>query len=115
MTSTGRVRTAAACSGVGSGNGLDQFDRQTGTVTLHIPVPDRLHVGLFEDRAGHFWITQETGSGLSLYDKSTNTLTRYSFYPHDPPSGGVTGVRGRSGGSGRKLVVGLARNRITAI
>ncbi len=115
MTSTGRVRTAAACSGWAMATVSTSSTGQTGTVTLHIPVPDRLQVAFFEDRAGHFWITQSTGSGLALYDKLTNTLTRYSFYPQDPPPGGVTGRRGNCGGPGRKVVVGLARNRTTAI
>jgi ligand-binding sensor domain-containing protein/signal transduction histidine kinase len=79
---------------VGSRDGLDEFDRRTGTVLLHIPVPDLLQVSFFEDHAGRFWITQVTGSGLALYDRSTHTLTRFSFYERDPPPGNYTGVTG---------------------
>jgi signal transduction histidine kinase/ligand-binding sensor domain-containing protein len=79
---------------VGNRNGLDEFDRRTGTIRVHIPVPDRVQVAFFEDRAGQFWITQATGTGLALYDRSTHQLTRYSFYEHDPPPDGLTGVMG---------------------
>jgi ligand-binding sensor domain-containing protein/signal transduction histidine kinase len=79
---------------VGSRDGLDQFDRATGTVLLHIPVPDRLQVSFFEDQAGEFWITQWTGNGLALFDRTTHILSRFSFYERDPPPGSYTGVTG---------------------
>ncbi len=79
---------------VGSRDGLDEFDRRTGTVLLHIPVPDLLQVSFFEDHTGRFWITQTTGNGLALFDRSTHSLTRFSFYKRDPPPANYTGVTG---------------------
>jgi ligand-binding sensor domain-containing protein len=65
---------------VGTSHGLDQFDPKSGKVLLHIPVADAVQVAFFEDRAGRFWITHATGSGLARYDRASNTVTRYSFY-----------------------------------
>ena len=79
---------------VGNRDGLDAFDRRSGTVILHIPVPDLIQVSFFEDRVGRFWITQVNGNGLSLFDRSNHTLTRYSFYARNPPPGNYTGVTG---------------------
>jgi ligand-binding sensor domain-containing protein/signal transduction histidine kinase len=79
---------------VGTADGLDEFDRTTGKVVLHIPIPDPLQVAFFEDRFGQFWIYHEFGTGLALYDRASNTLTKYSFYQHEPAPDADTGVRG---------------------
>ena len=79
---------------VGTADGLDKFDRTTGKVLLHIPVPDPKQVGFFEDRFGLFWIYHEFGTGLAIYDRASNTLTKYSFYRQEPSPGADTGVKG---------------------
>src|SRR5258707_440164 len=65
---------------VGTADGLGKFDRATGKVLLHIPVPDRVQVAFFEDRFGQFWIYHASGEGLSIYDRASNVLTKYTFY-----------------------------------
>jgi len=77
---------------VGTSEGLDAFDRKTERVTLHIPIEQAVRAAFYEDRAGTFWIFNATGNGLAALDKKTNTLVRYSFYPHDPPQGAYAGV-----------------------
>jgi ligand-binding sensor domain-containing protein/signal transduction histidine kinase len=77
---------------VGSADGLDEFDRNTGKVQLHIPVPDPFKVSFFEDHKGRFWVINDTGTGLALYDRLSNTLTPVSFYAHDPSPESLSGV-----------------------
>jgi ligand-binding sensor domain-containing protein len=79
---------------VGTGRGLDEFDRKSGKVWVHIPIPDAVRIAFYEDRAGRFWITHATGSGLALYDRKANTVTRYSFYDQEPAADSLTGVMG---------------------
>jgi len=79
---------------VGTADGLDKFDRATGKVLLHIPMPDPIQVAFFEDRFGQFWIYHEFGAGLALYDRASNTLTKYSFYRQEPSPDAMTGVTG---------------------
>jgi signal transduction histidine kinase/ligand-binding sensor domain-containing protein len=79
---------------VGTADGLDKFDRATGKVLLHIPVPDPIQVAFFEDRLGLFWIYHEFGTGLAIYDRASNTLTKYSFYRQEPSPDADTGVKG---------------------
>jgi signal transduction histidine kinase/ligand-binding sensor domain-containing protein len=79
---------------VGTADGLDKFDRATGKVLLHIPVPDPIQVAFFEDRFGLFWIYHEFGTGLAIYDRASNTLTKYSFYRQEPSPDAMTGVTG---------------------
>jgi len=76
---------------VGTADGLDKFERSTGKVLLHIPMPDS-QVAFFEDRFGQFWIYHNLGTGLALYDRASNTLTQYSFYPQKPSADADTGV-----------------------
>jgi len=78
---------------VANGEGLDNFDRATGKVTLHIPLRVSMREFSFhEDRHGVFWIIYATGNGLAVFDRKTNRLTRYSFYKHEPTGGTLTGV-----------------------
>jgi ligand-binding sensor domain-containing protein/signal transduction histidine kinase len=79
---------------VGTADGLDKFDRATGKVLLHIPMPDPIQVAFFEDRFGQFWIYHEFGTGLALYDRASNALTKYSFYRQEPSPDAMTGVTG---------------------
>jgi signal transduction histidine kinase/streptogramin lyase len=77
---------------VGTTEGLDAFDRETGKVTLHIPIERASKPAFYEDRAGTFWIYNQTGNGLATFDRKTNRLVQYSFYPKDPQPGGYTGL-----------------------
>jgi signal transduction histidine kinase/ligand-binding sensor domain-containing protein len=79
---------------VGTADGLDKFDRATGKVLLHIPMPDPVQVAFFEDRFGLFWIYHEFGTGLAMYDRASNTLTKYCFYLQEPSPDADTGVKG---------------------
>jgi signal transduction histidine kinase/ligand-binding sensor domain-containing protein len=79
---------------VGTADGLDKFDRATGKVLLHILIPDPMQVAFFEDRFGQFWIYHEFGTGLAMYDRASNTLTKYCFYRQEPSSDADTGVKG---------------------
>jgi ligand-binding sensor domain-containing protein/signal transduction histidine kinase len=65
---------------VGTSEGLDRFDRDTGKVTLHVPLHERGEMSFYEDRFGMFWIVHVTGTGLAAFDRKTNTLTHYSFH-----------------------------------
>jgi ligand-binding sensor domain-containing protein len=85
---------------VGTSEGLEKFDPATGRVTYHVPigngVPFRqgMSVSFFEDQQGLFWIIYDSGDGLALLDRQSNTLTRYSFYEREPPAASATGVMG---------------------
>ena len=65
---------------IATSEGLDEFDRETEKVTLHVPVhePSR-EMAFYEDRFGVFWIFHASGNGLEVFDRKTNTLTHYSF------------------------------------
>ncbi len=72
--------------------GLDKFDRDSGKVTLHVPLPDPSSLRFHEDSKGVFWLTYTTGSGLAVFDRETNRLTRYSFHEQEPANTSRTGV-----------------------
>ena len=78
---------------VANGEGLDEFDRKMGRVTLHVPLhePSR-EMSFYEDRFGVFWIFHASGNGLAVFDRTTNTLTHYSFRKQEPGSTALTGV-----------------------
>ena len=66
---------------VANGEGLDEFDHKMGRVTLHVPLhePSR-EMSFSKIRFGVFWIFHaSTGNGLAVFDRTTNTLTHYSF------------------------------------
>src|SRR5579862_1573168 len=77
---------------VGTHEGLDAFDRDTGKVTLHIPLDNLAPTSFYEDRFGVFWIFQITGGGLAVFDRKTNTVTRYSFHKGHLSDALLTGV-----------------------
>ena len=79
---------------VGTSQGLDAFDRKTGKVTLHIPLPESVQISFYEDHLGVFWIYYASGNGLAVFDRKTKKLTRYSFYDHESSSSALTGVMG---------------------
>ena len=79
---------------VANTKGLDEFDRGTGKVTLRIPLPGDWRFSFYEDRFGVFWIFNHSRNALAVFDRKTNTLTRYSFYKGEPPASafGITSV-----------------------
>jgi PAS domain S-box-containing protein len=77
---------------VGTRKGLDAFDRDTGKVTLHVPLGNLSDKSFYEDRFGVFWIFQITGGGLAVFDRKTNTVTRYSFHKGHLSDALLTGV-----------------------
>jgi ligand-binding sensor domain-containing protein len=77
---------------VASSEGLDEFDRNTGKVSLHISLREPLpEFSFYEDRFGVFWI-YPSGSGLAAFDRKTNTVTRYSIVDQEQPSNFLTSV-----------------------
>jgi len=79
---------------VANSEGLDEFNRETGKVTLHVPLLEPLREFYFhEDRFGVFWIYHLSGDGLAVFDRKTNTLTHYSFHEREPLSTAMTGVK----------------------
>ena len=70
---------------------LDEFDRRTGKVTRHIPIPGAaLGFGFYEDRFGVFWVFHDSPNALSVFDPKTNRLTNYSFHELDPSTTALT-------------------------
>jgi ligand-binding sensor domain-containing protein/signal transduction histidine kinase len=67
---------------------LDEFDRKTGKVTRHIPIPGApAGFEFYEDRFGAIWIFHDAPNALSVFDPKTNTQTNYSF--QDPEASTV--------------------------
>jgi PAS domain S-box-containing protein len=80
--------------------GLDAFDRDTGKVTLHVPLHEHSEMSFYEDHSGVFWIAHVTGPGLAVFDRKTNTLTNYSFHEgnaSDVPTGVMMMLEDRDG------------------
>jgi signal transduction histidine kinase/ligand-binding sensor domain-containing protein len=69
---------------VADGENLEEFDRESGRVLSRVRVSDGLRViSFYEDHLGTFWITyitNKSGSGLAVLDRSTNSLIPYSIY-----------------------------------
>src|SRR5262249_31588310 len=71
---------------VSTSEGLDEFDRKTGKVILHVPAQEPSHGFVFlEDRHGTFWIIDLYRPALAALDRDTRTLTRYAVREPDPP------------------------------
>jgi ligand-binding sensor domain-containing protein/signal transduction histidine kinase len=79
---------------VGIHGGLDEFDRQTGRVTLHIPLREpALGVSFHEDRSGRIWVYHDTGPhALAMFDWKTKTLTQLSFDERKLAGANLTGI-----------------------
>jgi PAS domain S-box-containing protein len=70
---------------------LDEFDRRTGKVTRHIPIPGApLGFEFYEDRFGVIWIFHDAPNALSVFDPKTNTQTNYSFHELEAPIAPLT-------------------------
>jgi ligand-binding sensor domain-containing protein/signal transduction histidine kinase len=78
---------------VANAEGLDEFDRRMGKVTLHIPLQEPSDgFSFYEDRFSVFWILHVSGNALAVFDRKTNTLTHYSFEQRESAGTSVTGV-----------------------
>jgi hypothetical protein len=78
---------------VADGENLEEFDCERGRVLSRVPLSEGLRlVSFYEDHLGVFWITYITnssGSGLAVLDRSTKRLIPYSIY--DPKLDGFEG------------------------
>lgn len=87
---------------VASSAGLEAIDRNRGRVIMRVPLLEPREIGFVEDRAGVFWIYHAGGNGLSSFDRSTRTLTRYRFVDATgkpmPRFGIFTALEDRDGG-----------------
>jgi signal transduction histidine kinase/ligand-binding sensor domain-containing protein len=82
---------------VTDGDNLEEFDRGQDKVLLRVQLTGLTELGqrgamgnlsFYEDHLGVFWIIYTTagyGSGLAVFERATNRLTRYSI--HDQKSG----------------------------
>jgi signal transduction histidine kinase/ligand-binding sensor domain-containing protein len=74
-------------------DGLDEFDRDTGHVKLHIPIRNpAFDFSFFEDKSGVFWIFYSSGNGLACFDRKTKALTYYSFNSNKASPTAISGV-----------------------
>ena len=85
---------------IGTGGGLNRLDpeRQTFTQYLYDPadegsLSDNVVLSIYEDRAGGLWIGTESG-GLNLFDRETNTFTRYTANNSGLPDNRILGILG---------------------
>lgn len=59
---------------------LEEFDRGTGKVKRHLPMPEaRTGFAFYEDRLGIIWIRHSSPFALTAFDSKTDTLTHYAF------------------------------------
>jgi signal transduction histidine kinase/ligand-binding sensor domain-containing protein len=64
---------------------LEEFDRETGKVTLRVSLPESVgnSGSFYEDRFGTFWIVYDAGrggGGVARLDRTTKQITHFSFY-----------------------------------
>ncbi len=90
IKSTGEDNTGAFW--VATSEGIDAFDRDKGKVALHIPLHETGEMSFHQDRSGLFWIIHVAGDGLAVYDRKTNSLTRYSFHPRNVSQTAPNGI-----------------------
>lgn len=85
-----------------SSAGLEAIDRSSGRVLTRIPLREPREINFVEDRSGMLWIYHAGGSGLSTFDRSTNTLTNRRFVDSTgapmPRFGIFTALEDRDGG-----------------
>ncbi|HWO37467.1 MAG TPA: two-component regulator propeller domain-containing protein [Candidatus Acidoferrum sp.] len=66
------------------GENLEEFDRERGRVLWRVRLSEGIRlISFYEDHLGVFWvtyITNSSGSGLTVLDRSTNSLIPYSIY-----------------------------------
>jgi Signal transduction histidine kinase len=82
---------------VGTGVGMDRFDRTTEKVTLHVSLPELIPGSLcsvacrsfHEDRFGVFWILYGARNGLAILDLKQNRLRKISLYEAQTPGANV--------------------------
>lgn len=78
---------------VADSDGLEEFDRKTGKVTLHVPLHEPSSgFSFYEDRFGVFWIYHLSPNALAVFDRKKNTLIHFSFERGHPARKELTGV-----------------------
>ena len=69
---------------IADGENLEELDRDSGRVLSRVRLSEGLRlISFYEDHLGVFWITyitNKSGSGLAVLDRSTNSLIPYSIY-----------------------------------
>jgi ligand-binding sensor domain-containing protein/two-component sensor histidine kinase len=72
---------------------LEEFDRGTGKVTRHIPMPDaRSGFEFYEDHAGTLWISHYSPVALTSFDPDTDAIAHYAFPERKPSPTGLTRI-----------------------
>ena len=90
---------------VGDGENVEEFDRDSGRVLSRVHLRKGAGaVSLYEDHLGVLWVTYMTGgsgSGLAVFDRSTNRLRPYSLYDKKSgkqiPAGFMAALEDKSG------------------
>jgi signal transduction histidine kinase/ligand-binding sensor domain-containing protein len=77
---------------VATAEGVDALDRNTGRVTMHVPLREPRAMSVHEDRSGRLWIIHDSGDGLASLDRNSGVLTQYSFAQHPSAPDRLTGV-----------------------
>ena len=78
---------------VSSIEGMDELDRSSGKVLLHIPLREpSSSFAFFEDHLGNFWIYRDSGNPLAIFEPKSNTLTEFDFRKSVPAEDVPTSV-----------------------
>jgi signal transduction histidine kinase/ligand-binding sensor domain-containing protein len=73
--------------------GMDEFDRSSGKVLLHIPLPGPSYVlSVYEDRQGTLWMYRSSGDPLATFDRRSKVLSKISLGDGHQNSGIPTGI-----------------------
>jgi signal transduction histidine kinase/ligand-binding sensor domain-containing protein len=79
---------------VANGGDLDAFDRETGKISLHVPLGGPVNAFLFhEDKFGVFWIARASPyCPLAVMDRKTRRLRCFSIYEGKRPITTLAGI-----------------------
>jgi ligand-binding sensor domain-containing protein/signal transduction histidine kinase len=105
---------------VATTNALDIFDRRTGKVTQHFPLPPHAPISLqfesivrlFEDHANVLWVIFSFGNGLATVDRQNHRLIEYSLAGAGSDHTPLAGVRAIQEDEDGMLWLGTASNGI---
>jgi ligand-binding sensor domain-containing protein/signal transduction histidine kinase len=105
---------------VATTNGLDVFDRRSGKVTQHIPMPPHppsslqleTVMDLLEDHANVLWATYSFGNGLARVDRRNNRLVEYAQAGGPSQGTQAPGVRAIQEDADGALWIGTASSGI---
>lgn len=98
---------------------IDVFNRQTGTVVQHFPLPTMTEaeralsdMTLYEDHEGVIWVAFNFGSGLATIDRNNNRLTYYSLGEIGSGKASLPGIRTIYEDEDHTIWLGTASNGI---